>query len=150
MYYLSPIYAMLHLIGRKIGIHLEGFIYYRKNRIMFFQAKILLFKVSKFVKSFDKAALDNCAFMSKSLKQFLPSIFSNQFKFSFESHPYDTRWWILGYLKILFYHTKTYGRHSIFANVVYVWNHLQKSDHQNVIFLQLRAQKLKEILTTFS
>ena len=59
---------------------------------MFFQAKILLFKVSKFVKSFDKAALDNCAFMSQSLKQFLPSIFSNQFKFSFESHPYDTRW----------------------------------------------------------
>ena len=34
------------------------------------------------------------------------------------------------------------------ANAIYVWNHLQIC-HQNVILYQLRANKLKEILTTF-
>ena len=31
MLYLSPIYAMLHLIGHKTLIQLKGFTYYRKN-----------------------------------------------------------------------------------------------------------------------
>ena len=58
---------------------------------MFFQIRNShtspLFKVSKIVKSFDKAALEK-----KSLKGLLPSILNNLFKFSFESHSYDTRW----------------------------------------------------------
>ena len=73
-----------------------------------------LFKVSKILKSFDKTALENCIFISKSLKGLLPSIFNNWFKFSFESHSHDTRWSNLGYLKIPSYHTKTYGRYSMF------------------------------------
>ena len=31
MLYLSPIYAMLHLFGRKTPTQLKGFTYYRKN-----------------------------------------------------------------------------------------------------------------------
>ena len=50
-----------------------------------------LFKVSKIRKSFAKTALDNCIFISKSLKALLPSIFNNWFKFSFGSHSHDTR-----------------------------------------------------------
>ena len=59
-----------------------------------------LFKMSKTLKSFEKTALENCIFISKSLKGLLPSIFKNWFKFSFESHSYDTSWSNLGYLKI--------------------------------------------------
>ena len=119
---------------------------------MFFQSRNShagpLFKMSKILKSFDKTALENCIFISKSIKGLLPSIFNNWFKFSFETHSHDTRWSNLGYLKIPSYHTKTYGRYSMFANSIYVWNHLQ-SCHQNVIFQQLRANKLKEILINF-
>ena len=72
--------------------------------IMFFQSRNShtgpLSKVSKILKSFDKTALENCIFISKSLKGLLPSIFNNCFKFSFESHSHDKRWLNLGYLKI--------------------------------------------------
>ena len=63
-------------------------------RIMLFQNRNPhtgpLFKVSKIIKSFDKTALENCIFISKSLKGLLPSIFNNWFKFSFESYSHDT------------------------------------------------------------
>ena len=56
-------------------------------RIMFFQSTNShtgpLFKVSKIYTSFDKTALENCIFISKSLKGLLPSIFNNWLKFSF-------------------------------------------------------------------
>ena len=120
---------------------------------MFFQRRNSdtgpLFKVSKILESFDKTALENCVFIRKFLKGLLPSMFNNWFKFSFESHSNDTRWSNLGYLKISSYRTKTYGRHSMFVNSIYVWNHLQ-SCHKNVIFHHLRENELKEILITFS
>ena len=108
MLYLSPIYAMLHLFGHKTLIQLKDFTYYRKKslRIMFFQSRNShtgpLSKMSEILKSFDKTALENCIFISKSLKGLLPSIFNNCFKFSFESHSHDKRWLNLGYLKIPF------------------------------------------------
>ena len=149
MKYLSPVYAMLHLLGHKTEIHLKVSFITEKSRIIFFASKNSdtwpLFKMSKILKSFDKTALSKCVLLSKSLKQRLPSIFSNQFKFSFESHLHDFRQRNLGCLKILSYHTKSYGRYSMFVNALYVWNHLQKSGHQNVIFLQLKAYKLKEL-----
>ena len=86
---------------------------------MFFQSRNShtgpVFKVSKVLKSFDKTALKNCIFISKSLKGLLLSIFNSWFKFSFESYSHDTRWSNLGYLKIPSYLTKTYGRYSIFV-----------------------------------
>ena len=55
-------------------------------KIMFFQSAnshtYPLFKVSKILKSFDKTALENCIFNSKSLKGLLPSIFNNWFTLS--------------------------------------------------------------------
>ena len=100
---------------------------------MFFQSRIShtgpFLKYPKFFqKSFDKTALENCIFISKSLEGLLPSIFSKWFKFSFGSHSHDTRWSNLGYLKI-----------SIHLLIC----------HQNVIFHQLRANQLKDILITF-
>ena len=102
----------------------------RSLRIMFFQNRnshtSFLFKVSKILKSFDKTAIENCVFISKSLKGLLPFIFNNWFKFSFESHSHDTRWSNLGYLEKPSYRTKTYGRYSMFVNSIYGWNHLQR------------------------
>ena len=121
-------------------------------RIIFFQSRNFhtgrLCKVSKILKSFHKTALENCIFISKSLKGLLPSIFNSWFKFSFELQSHDTRWSSFGYLKIPSYHTKTYGRYSVFVNAIYIWNYLQIF-HQSVIFDQLRANNLKEILITF-
>ena len=115
-------------------------------RITFFQNKNShtgsLLKVPKILKPFDKTALENCIFISKSLKGLLPCIFNNWFKFSFQSQFHDTRWSNVGHLKIPFYCTKTYGRYLMSVNSVYVWNHLQ-SCHQNIIFHQLRANELK-------
>ena len=121
-------------------------------RIKFFQIRNFhtgpSFKVSKILKSFDKTALENCIFVSKSLKGLLPSIFNSWFKFSFEPHSHDTRWSNLGYLKIPSYRTKSCSKYSVFVNSIYVWNHLQ-SCHQNDIFHQLIANRLKEISPHF-
>ena len=93
-------------------------------RLMFFQSRNShtgpLFKMSKILKSFDKTVLENCIFISKSLKALLPSTFNSWFKFSFETHSHDTRWSNLGYLKVPCYHTKTYGRYSMFVNSIYL------------------------------
>ena len=121
-------------------------------RITFFQSRNShtwpLFKFSKFLKSFDKTALEKYIFISKSSNDLLSSILNNWFKFSFESRSHDTRWSNLGYLKIPTYRVKTNSRYSMFVNSIYVWDHIQ-SCHENVIFHHLRANKLNEILTTF-
>ena len=104
--------------------------------------------MSKILKSFEKATLENYIFISKSLKGLLPSIFNNWLKFSFESKSHDNRWTNLDYIKIHSCYTKTYDRYSMFLNSIYVWNQLQ-SCHQNVRFYQLRANKLKDILINF-
>ena len=63
----SNLIKRLHLLQKK------------SLRIMFFQSRNShtgpLFKVSKILKSFNKTALENCIFISKSLKGLLPSIF---------------------------------------------------------------------------
>ena len=55
---------------------------------MFFQGRNShtgsLFKDSKILKSLDKAGLENCIFISKSLKVLLLPVFNSWFKFVFE------------------------------------------------------------------
>ena len=147
LFYASLVWAQNNNSAK--GLHL---LQKKSLRLMFFQSRNShtgpLFKMSKILKSFDKTALENCIFISKSIKGLLPSTFNNWFKYSFETHSDDTRWSNLRYLKITSYHTKTYRRYSMFVNSIYVWNHLQ-SCHQNVVFQQLGANKLKEILINF-
>ena len=91
--YVSPIYALLHLFRCKTLIQLKGFVYYRKNtsesKSLFFQSRNShtgsLFKVSNILNSFDKKALENCIFISKSLKGLSPSVVNSLFNF-FLSH----------------------------------------------------------------
>ena len=97
---------------------------------------------SKIINSFNRTALENCIFIDKSLKGLLPSEFSSQFRFSLEVHSHDTWWKNLDYLNISFYQTKICVRYSMIANTIFVWTHLQ-SCHQNVIFNQLRLNKMQ-------
>ena len=159
---LSPVYAILHSFKRFYSVtQFKGFNSVKRLHLlqktslrkMFFQSRNShtgpLFKVSKIRKSFDKTTLENCIFISKSLKGLLPSIFIKWFKFSFESHSHDTRWLTLRYLKIASYRTKSYGRYSMFVNLIHVWNYLQSS-HQNIIFHHLRANEFKEVLISYA
>ena len=77
-----------------------------------------LFKDANVLKSFDKSALENCIFISKSLKSLLPSVFNIWFKFSSQSHPSGTRWANIEYLKTPSYQTKTYGGYPMIVNAV--------------------------------
>ena len=95
----------------------------------------LIFKKPEILNPFNKAALENCIFLSKFLKGLLPPAFDSCFKFSFESHSHDTKWANLGYHKIPFYCTV---RYSVILDAIYIWNHLQ-SCHQNLLFHQLRG-----------
>ena len=147
LYYASLVWAQNTNLVKRLYLLQE-----KSLRTMFFQNRNShtspLFEVYKIVKSFEKTALETCIFISTSLKGLLPSIFNNWFNISFDSHSHDTRWSNLGYLKIPSYRTKAYGRYSIFVNSIHVWNYLQRCN-QNVIFYQLGANKLKEILITF-
>ena len=107
-----------------------------------------LFKVFKILNSFDKTALENCIFISKSLKGLLPSIFNNWFNISLELHSHDTGWSNLGYLKIPSHPTKTYGRYSIFVNSIYVWNYLQRC-HQKCYILSVESKYIESDINYF-
>ena len=117
---------MLHLFGRKtlIQLKLHLLLTVKSLRIMLFQSRNShtgpLFKFSKILKSFDKAALENYIFISKSLKGLLPSIFNSWFNFCFELHSYYTGWSNLGYLKIPSYCTQKYGRYLMFVMHIYL------------------------------
>lgn len=95
-----------------------------------------------------KTALENCIVISNFLNGLLSSVFDSWFKFSFDSHSYNTRWPNRGYLKMLFYQNNNYGRYSVTVNAIYIWNNLQRR-HQDFILYQLSTNKLEEILITF-
>ena len=76
------------------------------------------------------------------------SVFSSWFSFSNKFRSRDTRQANLDHLKVSSYQMKICGRYSMLVNATYVWNHLQHC-HQNVIFHQYRANKLKETLSKY-
>ena len=123
-------------------------------KIMFFQSRNShtgpLFKNSKILESFDKTALENCIFISITLRgcHHLFLLAGSVAGLIAESHSYNTRWENLGYLTIPSYQTETYRRYLMATNAIYVWRYLQSS-HHNVIFHQLSINKLKEILLLF-
>ena len=62
-------------------------------RIIFFRSRNFqrgpLFKDSKILNLFDKTALENCIFISESVKKLLPPVFNRWIKFSLKSHSYN-------------------------------------------------------------
>lgn len=99
-----------------------------------------LFKDFTILKSLDKTAIENCILLGNIQRGYyhLSSIADSKCQYS------NTRWANLDYFKICSCQTKTYSKQSIIMSAIYVCNCLQ-SCHQNVIFHQLRANKLKQI-----
>ena len=74
-----------------------------------------LFKQNFNLKFQDKICLENVLFVSKSLNNLTPSIFSTWFSFSSDQHNYETSRSTQGNLTKLFYKTNRYGKNSLSA-----------------------------------
>ena len=73
--------------------------------------------------------MENCLFISKSIKFNLPPIFNHWFTFSSDSHNYETSSPSKGLLKVKTVNAKKYGRDDMTNNAVSSWNNIQKSFH---------------------
>ena len=85
-----------------------------------------LFKQNFILKFQDKICLDNILFVSKSLNNLIPSVFSTWFSFFSDQHNYETSSSTQGNLTKLFYKTNRYGKYSITVSSVQLWNKIQK------------------------
>ena len=74
-----------------------------------------LFKQNFNLKFQDNICLENVLFVSKSLNNLTPSIFSTWFSFSSDQHNYETSRSTQGNLTKLFYKTNRYGKNSLSA-----------------------------------
>ena len=115
--------------------------------------KIMLFQSQNShtnLQSFGGTAFENCIFISTSSEnQRGYCHLSSKAGTYFKSQIHGTSCTNLGYLKIYcFYKCNIFGRYAMIVKAIYIWSHLQRC-HQNVIFHQFRANKLKEILITF-
>ena len=112
------------------------------------QNNVLYLKCSKFLSSLIRQPLTTALLLANLEKSYclLSSITGSNFLLSHTLMILDGQ--ILVFLKYLLTLRKPNGRYSLFVNSIYVWNHLQ-SCSQNVIFHQLRANELIEILITF-
>ena len=70
--------------------------------------------------------LENILFVSKSLNNLTPSVFSTWFSFSSDQYNYETSNSIQGNLTKLFYKTNRYGKYSITVSAAESRNKVQK------------------------
>ena len=107
-----------------------------------------LFYTANIVKIHDKVSVDNCMFISKSLCNYLPSLFKDWFIFSSSNHDHQLRSSNLGVLKIPKFRTLSHGRMSFRINAIYTWNNIQRVLKDHLLFA-LKPLKVKSILTKF-
>ena len=85
-----------------------------------------LFKKSFILKFLDKVNLESNLIVSKSINNFLPSLFNDWSLFSSNQHNYETSWSSYGNLPKPFYKTNIYGKNVIVVRAVNVLNNSQK------------------------
>ena len=107
-----------------------------------------LFKQNSILKFQDKICLENILFVSKSLNNLTPSVFSTWFSFSSDQHNYETSSSTQGNLMKLFYKTNRYGKYSITVSVVESWNKIQKQ-LKDMLLKELSPKKIKTIASNF-
>ena len=107
-----------------------------------------LFKQNFILKFQDKICLENILFVSKSLNNLTPSIFSTWFSFSSDQHNYKTSSSTQGNLTKLFYKTSRYGKYSITVSAVESWNKIQKQ-LKYMLLKDLCPWKIKIIVSNF-
>ena len=105
-----------------------------------------LFKQNFILKFQDKICLENVLFVSKSLNNVTPSVFSTWFSFSSDQQNCETSSSTQGNLTKLFYQTNRYGKYSITVSAVELWNKIQKQ-LKDMLLKDLSPRKIK---TTFS
>ena len=107
-----------------------------------------LFKQNLILKLQDKICLENTLFVSKSLNNLTPSVFSTWFSFSSDQHNYETSSSTQGNLTKLFYKTNRYGKYSITVSAVESWNKIQKQ-LKGMLLKDLSPRKIKTITSNF-
>ena len=105
-----------------------------------------LFYKHKIVKLHDKIIIENCLFISKSIKFHLSSIFSNWFTFSSDFHRYKTYCSLKGFLKLNVANTKKYGGEALISSAISSWNDIQKCFPSNKILRDAPTFKSKFLL----
>ena len=96
----------------------------------------------------DKICLENVLFVSKSLNNLTPSVFSTWFSFSSDQHNYETLSSTQGNLTKLFDKTNRYGKYSITVSAVESWNKIQKK-LKDMLLKDLFPGKIKIIFSNF-
>ena len=107
-----------------------------------------LFKQNFILKFQDKICLENILFVSKSLNNLRPSIFSTWFSFSSEQHNYETSSSAQGNLTKLFCKTNRYGKYSITVSTVESSSKVQKQLKDRLL-KDLSLREIKAIISNF-
>ena len=122
------------------------------NKIINFQPRNShtspLFKQNSILKFQDKIYLEYILFVSKSLNNLTPSVFSTWFSFSSDQHNYETSSSTQGNLTKLFYKTNKYEKYSITVSAVELWNKIQKQ-LKNILLKDLPPNKTKTVVSNF-
>ena len=100
----------------------------------------VLFKENFILKFQNKICLENILFVSKSLNNLTPSVFSTWFSFSSNSTQ--------GNLTKLFYKTNRHGKYSITVSATDSWNKFQKH-LKDMLPKDLPSRKTKTIVSIF-
>ena len=107
-----------------------------------------LFKQNFILKFQDKICLENILFVSKSLNNLTPSVFSTWFSFSSDQHNYETSSSTLDNLTKLFYKTNRNGKYSITVSTIGSWSKIQKQ-LKDMLLKDLSPRKIKTIISNF-
>ena len=107
-----------------------------------------LFKQNFILKFQDKICLENNLFVSKTLNNLTPSVFSTWFSFSSDQHNYETSSSTQGNFTKLFYKTNRHGKYSITVSAVESWNKIQKQ-LKDMLLKDLSPRKIKTIVSNF-
>ena len=81
-----------------------------------------LFSENSILKFSDKTAIKKILFVNKSINRQVSPIFYDLFTLSGDLHRYETCWSVNDHLTIPNFWTQKYGRFSIRASTIYLWN----------------------------
>ena len=107
-----------------------------------------LFKQNFILKFQDKTCLENILFVSKSLNNLTPSVFSTWFSFSSDQHNHETSSSTHDNLTKLFYKTNRYVKYSITVSAVEPSKKIQKQ-LKDMLLKDLSPKKIKTIVSNF-
>ena len=107
-----------------------------------------LFKQNSTLKFQDKICLENILFISKSLNNLSPLVFSTWLIFSSDQHNYETSSSTQGNLTKPFYKTNRYGKYSMAVSAVELWNKIQKQ-LKSMLLKDLSPNKINTVASNF-